>query len=82
MGDEKKIYTVDHIEEEYATIETSDSKIIIVPVELLPDEIEEFDLMEIVDGRFVYLAQETNARKWFIAQRFDELWEEVVDEKE
>ena len=81
MESVKKVYTVDNIEEEYATIEGPNSKIIIVPVELLPDDIEEFDLMEIVDGRFVYLAQETEARKWFIAQSFDELWEENGEDK-
>jgi len=80
MEVKKRIYTVDNIEDEFATVETPESKIVIVPVELLPEGIEEFDLMEIVDHRFEYLAQETNARKWFIAQRFEELWEDVEEE--
>ena len=80
MEVKKRIYTVDNIEDEFATVETPESKIVIVPVELLPEGIEEFDLMEIVDHRFEYLAQETNARKCFIAQRFEELWEDVEEE--
>ena len=82
METEKKIYTVDNIEGEFATVEAPDSKIIIVPIELLPEGIEEFDLMEIVERRFVYLEQKTDERKWYIAQRFEDLWQENEEDSD
>jgi len=65
---------VDRIEGEYVILEV-EGEVLDIKKVLMPEEIKEGDIVELVDGNYVILSDETARRKKTIEDLFNELKE-------